>query len=413
MNEAMQNWGPLILACACAACMLAYWIVQTRRHEALLRRVPIRVHVNGIRGKSTIVRYIAGALREGGIRTVAKTTGSATRLIRPDGREETIARTGAPTIIEQIDILRRAIDPQTQAFVIECMALEPEYQRVSERRMIRATDGIIANVRRDHIGQLGYRLTDIASSLSNTAPRAAPLFTAEGRAELRAVLSEAVAARDGHLVAVAAGDVSDAEMAGFDPLSFPENVALALAVAERHGVPRDVALRGMRKARPDPGASKLFHHRVEDRDLYWIDLFGVNDVESAQANLDRVAGWAEGRGELILVLNNRADREDRTLEFAEMVAGAETADRVFLAGENLDTLRDAVRKAGLKNARLLKLPKDPTPRDILDQVTDGGSAVLVGLANIHTADATRLRATLEDDDHVWSGEAEAPLRSAA
>ena len=227
------------------------------------------------------------------------------------------------------------------------------------------------------------------------------------------MLSEAVAARDGHLVAVAAGDVSDAEMAGFDPLSFPENVALALAVAERHGVPREVALRGMRKARPDPGASKLFHHRVEDRDLYWIDLFGVNDVESAQANLDRVAGWAEGRGELILVLNNRADREDRTLEFAEMVAGAETADRVFLAGENLDTLRDAVRKAGLKNARLLKLPKDPTPRDILDQVTDGGSAVLVGLANIHTADATRLRATLEDDDHVWSGEAEAPLRSAA
>jgi hypothetical protein len=36
--------------------------------------IPVRIHVNGIRGKSSVTRLIAAALREAGIRTVAKTT---------------------------------------------------------------------------------------------------------------------------------------------------------------------------------------------------------------------------------------------------------------------------------------------------------------------------------------------------
>ncbi|MBJ3763336.1 poly-gamma-glutamate synthase PgsB [Maribius pontilimi] len=412
MSDTFQNWGPLALATLAAASVIVFWILQTARHERLLARLPIRVHVNGIRGKSTIVRYIAGALREGGITTVAKTTGSATRLIHPDGSEEPIRRIGAPTIIEQIEILGRATGPDTQAIVIECMALDTEYQRISEQRMIRATDGIIANVRRDHVEQMGYELPDIARALSNTAPLNAPLLTAERDPELRAILSQAARARGGQLVAVRGADVSDAELDGFGPLTFPENVALALAVAERHGVDRATALRGMRGARMDPGASGVFHHAIDGRDLWWINLFGVNDVDSARINLRRVMGWAERRGDVALVLNNRADRENRTLQFAEMLSEMGAATRVFLSGEGLDKLQDALRHAGLDDASRLDLPKDLSPRAVLHSVSDKGSVVLIGLANIHTRDADLIRAVLEDPAAAWSGDRDTDVAQA-
>ncbi len=44
-------------------------------------------------------------LREGGFVTVAKTTGSAARVIGPRGEETPIFRRGAATINEQVDVV--------------------------------------------------------------------------------------------------------------------------------------------------------------------------------------------------------------------------------------------------------------------------------------------------------------------
>jgi len=49
-------------------------ILEQRRHYARLHAIPHRVLVNGIRGKSSITRLCAGALRGGGVVTAAKTT---------------------------------------------------------------------------------------------------------------------------------------------------------------------------------------------------------------------------------------------------------------------------------------------------------------------------------------------------
>jgi hypothetical protein len=50
-------------------------------HKRNIAKIPIRIHVNGTRGKSSVVRLIAGALREQGIPTCAKTTGTLARFI--------------------------------------------------------------------------------------------------------------------------------------------------------------------------------------------------------------------------------------------------------------------------------------------------------------------------------------------
>ena len=67
-------------------------VLEMARHLWYRRRIPIRIHVNGSRGKSSVTRLIAAGLRAGGLRTVAKTTGSAAAVIHADGSETPVRR---------------------------------------------------------------------------------------------------------------------------------------------------------------------------------------------------------------------------------------------------------------------------------------------------------------------------------
>ena len=90
--------------------MVVYrWQAESSRHHQQLEELAIRIHVNGIRGKSTVTRMIAGMLREAGIKTAAKTTGSAAVFIDSGGFDVPLRRRGAPTILEQIDLIKERI----------------------------------------------------------------------------------------------------------------------------------------------------------------------------------------------------------------------------------------------------------------------------------------------------------------
>ena len=115
-----------LVALALATGLAAYGIAEQRRHERNVARVPVRVHVNGTRGKSSVTRLIAAGLRAGGVRTFAKTTGTMARMIYPDGSEADVYRVGSPNIIEQTRIMARAVEQRAHALVIECMAVYPE-----------------------------------------------------------------------------------------------------------------------------------------------------------------------------------------------------------------------------------------------------------------------------------------------
>ena len=122
--------------------------------------------VNGIRGKSSITRLCAGALRGGGLVTVAKTTGTAARFIYPDATEEPVYRKfGIANVIEQIGIVRRAAAFRPDALVIECMAVMPALQEINQTKLIQSTIGVLCNVREDHLAEMGPTLDDVARSL--------------------------------------------------------------------------------------------------------------------------------------------------------------------------------------------------------------------------------------------------------
>src|SRR5262245_50182833 len=132
--------------------------------------IRIRIHVNGTRGKSSLVRLIAAALRAHGVRTYAKTTGSQPQLILPDGSELPVFRPGLPNVIEQLRIIGIAADDRAEALVLECMALQPHLQALCELSILCSTHGVISNAWPDHLDVMGPGEREVALALLGTCP---------------------------------------------------------------------------------------------------------------------------------------------------------------------------------------------------------------------------------------------------
>ncbi len=361
--------------------LAAYGAIELRRHERNLARIPVRVHVNGTRGKSSVTRLIAGGLRAGGRRPFAKTTGTMARMIRPDGQEVDVFRVGSPNIIEQTRIVRRALEAGADTLVVECMAVSPELQPVAELRLIKSTVGVITNVRADHLDIMGPTVDDAAEALAQTLPVKGHAFTAE---RARAPILARVAERRGtrlHLTADA--DVSGEELAGFSYFEHPENVALALAVCAHLGVDRATALRGMQAAAPDPGVLRRYSVRSGQREVEFVNAFAANDPDSTLLIWQRLGLERREPGVRRIVLANcRADRIQRSGQIAELV-GRLDADFVVLTGAGTALVAFQAVQHGLAADRIRDLGGYDAERiyeRVLDLVEDRG--VVVGIGNI-------------------------------
>ncbi|MBD3160663.1 MAG: poly-gamma-glutamate synthase PgsB, partial [Candidatus Eisenbacteria bacterium] len=306
------------------AIILAVWTHEAWVHRRALRAIPIRIHVNGSRGKSSVTRLLAAALREAGMRTIAKTTGSKARFIHADGTEEPVIRIGTPNICEQIGILDRARREGAQALVMECMAIRPDLQKVCEDHIMRSTHGVITNVRPDHLDVMGPTVFDVAVALATTVPRNGVVVV--GDARHAGPLRRAARDRGTEIRFGDAGKLPTDAMLGFTYLELEENVATVLEITRSLGVEDAVALRGMVKAIPDVGACTRWEITHQGRPIEFLNIFAANDLESTVTIWDKLAlGTPNGKTTFAL-LNLRGDRVDRSIQFAETVENRIRAD---------------------------------------------------------------------------------------
>lgn len=361
--------------------LLIAGIVEQRRHLSTVHRIEHRVLVNGIRGKSSITRLTAGALRGGGLVTVAKTTGTAARFIHPDASEEPVFRKfGIANIVEQIGVVRRAAAYRPDALVIECMAVQPDLQEINQTKLIRSTIGVLCNVREDHLAEMGPTLDDVARSLCRSMPVGGICVTAER--DRLAILREEADRRDCELVVVDPDSVTDEEMAGFGWITFRENVAVALAVADLLGVNRGLALQGMWAAPPDPGVLTVEHRLVEGRRVRVANVFAANDPESTLMNIERLLDQGAIRRPLHVVINCRPDRIERNRQMGELVERIDP-NRVVLIGEPTRSARLAI-PAGYAD-RVVDLGGKRPAADLVEGIVAGArkQLSLVAIGNIH------------------------------
>ncbi|UCF83228.1 MAG: poly-gamma-glutamate synthase PgsB [Desulfobacteraceae bacterium] len=364
--------------------LIALGLIEYLVHVRNLNAIPIRVHVNGTRGKSSVTRLIAGALREHGLKTFAKTTGTLPRMITHNGREYPIYRPFKANIIEQLRVVSLAAGNEARALVVECMALQPRLQSLTELKFIRATHGVITNARADHLDVMGPSERDVTLALLGTTPLRGKLFTGERDylQEFRITCND----RKTELHVLDPDEIDSVtaeDMAGFSYVEHKENVALALKVCASLGVHRELALKGMWKTKPDPGAMSEYVLEFFGRKIIFANGFAANDPESSEKIWNMALEKYQDLERKIIVLNARADRPDRSKQLGEAMAKWVQPDNYVLMGSGVYVLFRIAVASGMDASKLVYaegMPVDRVFEEIIGLSTP--SALVMGIGNI-------------------------------
>jgi poly-gamma-glutamate synthase PgsB/CapB len=376
---------PILFLLGLLLFFLALAVAEFVTHRRNVARIPIRIHVNGTRGKSSVTRLLVWALNEAGIRTFGKTTGTLPRAILPDGHEYPIYRPGGhANVIEQVRIFSFARREQCQALVLECMAVQPRLQWLSEHRLVSATHAVVTNAREDHLDVMGPTERDVALALAGMTPPGKSLFTCEVRN--LDVFRKACEELNATLVPVSPEDVAKItreDMAGFSYHEHEDNVALALSVCASLGIDRQTALAGMWKAQPDAGALKSFEVDFFGRRVVLVNAFAANDPESTEKLWRMSLNLYPDVEKRIAVFNCRADRQHRSQQLAEAYVRWPQADSVVLMGSGTYIFAREAQKKGADPSRFM--PLEGAGADTVFETLvglSGRSSLVVGMANI-------------------------------
>ena len=344
-----------------------YGIIEFALHQKRIYSIPIRIHVNGTRGKSSVTRLIGAALRQGGFKTITKVTGTYPRLILEDGTETAIYRKTGANIIEQLAVTRFASKRKADALVIECMAVQPQYQWITETKMIHSTIGVITNVRMDHVEIMGYSLDEICDSLGKTIPKNHDLFTAENVIFNR--LKRISEWKNAKIRQVDESIVTEEEMQGFKYFEHKENVALALEVSKHLGIKREVALKGMYKAIPDAGVLKLSKIEILGKRINFLNGFAANDPQSTLMIWEKIKTGNKLKGLRIVLLNTRQDRLERAKQLSWLITTKmiNDFDYLVLIGQSTQMVEDLCVENGIKMSRILNLGMTE-PESVFDAI---------------------------------------------
>lgn len=346
---------------------VVYGTAEYFLHQKRVNSIPIRIHVNGTRGKSSVTRLIGAALSEAGIRTITKVTGTYPRIILEDGTETIVYRKTEANIIEQLSVIKLASKRKADALVVECMALQPQYQELTEKRMIRATVGVITNVRLDHVDIMGYSLPEIACTLSKTIPEKKRCFTSEEK--MFPLLKEAAVKKKTDLYHVDSKKITSEDMLGFSYMEHKENVALSVAVCEHLGISKETALRGMYKANPDAGVLNVHSIVHSGRAIKFFNAFAANDPQSTLMILNNLISENRFTGTKIVVLNTRQDRLDRAKQLSLMAGENLTGilDYLILIGQSTDMVENLCVSGGIQRNKILNLGWTD-PQNVFDAI---------------------------------------------
>ncbi|GEQ38938.1 MAG: poly-gamma-glutamate synthase PgsB [Tetragenococcus koreensis] len=308
----------LFLPIALFACVLiVLGIREKNNNERKVADMPIRVNINGIRGKSTATRLITAVLAEAGYKTMGKTTGTSARKLFPFKEEEIpiVRKPEGPNIKEQVNIINEAASYHVDALVCECMAVRPAYQKIYQNEMFHGNIYVIVNVLEDHLDQMGPTLKEIAYTFSRSIPYNGYLITVQDA--FTDFFKKVAKDRGTETIIVDNSQIKDNFLEKFDYILFPDNVGLALAVAEALNIPQEVAYQGMLHANPDPGALKIKEVKSSKASFTFVNAFAANEPSSSLNIWEYIKNSDVASDSPVVLFNGRLDRGDRTEQFAK------------------------------------------------------------------------------------------------
>ena len=358
--------------------VLVFGIFEFKIHNKYLLNIPIRIHVNGSRGKSSVVRLIAAGLREGGLKTYAKTTGTSPRIINDKGEDKYIHRLRSASIGEQISLIRYFSKFNPDALVIECMAINPQYQWVSEQKIIKSTIGVLTNVRPDHLDEMGISMNQITQSMSNTIPFNGIMVTSEDK---KVDILINISKQRNTTFYLADVEFKNNDLNNFQYLEHSENINLALKVCELCGIKKEIAMNGMKKCNPDPGALTIWNIQDNNRTFKFINAFAANDPASTLKTWQMVNSRIKSNN-FAIFLNTRIDRQYRTVQLINLIFEELKPKVLVLRGDNFPK---ELKKLMNKNTsiKVYKFPYSIKQNKLIKfMAEDLDSFIVLGIGNI-------------------------------
>ena len=269
------------------------------------------------------------------------------------------------------------------------MSIHAENHLAETHRLLKPHAVLVTNFRVDHTAAVGDTREDVAAVLALDVSDGARVFVPEGEClpTFRAMVGESGA----NLTEVPAGTAASVleEGEGSGPADFGDNLDLVVAAARSLGVDDDTIVRGIRGARQDIGALRLWQYKGENSTAatFLVSAFAANDPESTMFVYDRVMKTLELRPDRCVgLMSLRADRGDRSLQWADALAGGLLSrfSQLYVTGLHAPAFRRHVRRLVGSDASPIRVLQSASAPDLtetaLSGIREGG--VVFGFGNI-------------------------------
>lgn len=355
----------MVIVFTLTAVLLVLGLVEARRHRKNLNDVPIRILVNGTRGKTTLARLLVASLNAQGIRTMGRTTGSEATIIYPDGSVKPIVRKRRARVYELVPFFKEVSLESSrgvssgfgpiQCVVVECMALQAENQVAFRDWLVRPTHVFITNTYVDHVPEMGPTRESTAQVLSLCVPRKSALYVSDS-------FYDGLDAKVVHVC-----DKAPLE----DSVIHPSCMAMAWTFLEDMGFGIETLQAGVATFVPDKGLLEPFPLRGGG---VFVPSFSVNDETCMEETIRK---WSSScGGKVSVVFNSRKDREHRILLFRNVLSRVcDLVDDVLVIGDYPKKVAFYIGYGAVSCS----------VEEVFDKVSSSSGAVFVGLGNIKGA----------------------------
>ena len=321
-----------------------------------IKAIPLRILVNGTRGKSTTVKLIYNILKNNELKTYAKITGDNPILYNPDGSSRKLKRFSPASIKENIRLLIIISKDKPDAFVMECMALQKETQNVLGKSIFSPHYSLITNVLPDHQEVMGETIEQNVLTLIECVDKESILIITE---ETNSVLQN-VDFSHNKIEIINTVDY-DLELINIPQDVINESWSIIRSLIGKLNVDETIA-KDVFNAEWKAIDSKI-KFNLFNSNITILNLFSINDLVSTEKFVTKAAN-KENKNELIFILNSRMDRPLRTKEFAKYISNNFYKSNVWLIGNGRQLAKSFLIKNNFPTNNIHLLNDETVVRNI-------------------------------------------------
>ena len=351
---------------------IIYLLFESFLLQRRLRSIPIRILVNGTRGKSTIVLLIYQLLRKKGYQVFAKTTGDAPVIYNHDGSKTKLKRIGPARILENVRLLNKWSKKKPHAVVLECMALQPEMQHIMAKFIFKPTDTFITNIFPDHNEVMGRTLSENTRTIARCIHPLTTVFCLE---ETDALLASANIHISRKFICE---KVESPIQLGNIPQQILDNSwSLIKKTAALRAIDSSDALNCFLEVW-DSTNNKI-KHRLSEKNVTFWDLYSVNDIPSAHQFISYLIERHSDGATIIFNLNCRDDRPLRTQNFVCLISEHYPNSELWLTGNGRRLAKRLCRRENISGQQVQVLSE----KKIIENLHRGFSefTMIFGIGN--------------------------------